>query len=311
MATSGSTNFTMTRDDIIKAAMRLIYVAETGETPSAQAVKEASECANLMLKSWMADGLHLWTQTEATLFCTGGQASYSLPGSKCAKIYTETTLTADVAISATALIVDSIAGITAGDQVGILLNDNTMHWTTVSGSPSGVTVNITSGLPSASSSGKQVYTYISAIERPLRIRNLRSKNLDGIEVPFAYGTMPMSRDDYFRLPNKANLGTPLQGYYDPQLTNGVLYVWPVPSNATHRITFTYERTIEDFDNIADNADVPVEWLNAIKWNLAIELAPDYNITPSAFVINKALDLKDRLLNFDRDTGSTYFSPRFS
>lgn len=70
----------------------------------------------------------------------------------------DTTLAAGAAAAATSLTVASITGMAAGDLIGILLTDGTTHWTTVSGTPTGVTVVITTGLASAATSGDAVVT---------------------------------------------------------------------------------------------------------------------------------------------------------
>ena len=308
MATSGSTNFSMTRDDLIKAALRLIYVAENGETPTAQQIVDGAECLNLMVKSWGPD-LHQWTMTPATLFCVGEQAEYNLPGAYATSDYDATTLSSAGVATDTTLTVASITGITNGDYIGILLDSNAMHWTTVNGVPSGNSVVIADALPSAAAIGRAVYSFTTKIGRPLKITNVCTQQLSGTEIPHAYNGIPQSRSDYMRMPNKTTLGTPIQSYYSPQLTTGKLYLWPTPKDSTLRITFDYERTLEDFDDIANTPDFPQEWYNVIKWNLAVELAPDYNITPSNFLLRKAEELKNEMLSFDRDPGSLYFQPR--
>ncbi len=305
MSTSGVTSFNSTRNDLIKGALRLIGVLASGETPSASDISDCSEALNLMVKGWMPEA-HLWSQTQATLFLVAGQRQYAFPGANATKTYVETTLTADAAALATSLTVSSITGINNGDFIGILLDNNALHWTTVNGIPAGSTVVITTGLPTAASSGRYVYAYTTKIERPLRIYNLRRQDLQGNEIPF-YPDI-LARQDYLQLPNKTATGTPIQGWYDPQLTTGQLFLWPTPSDSTNKITFTYERTIEDFLNIGDNPDFPQEWLNAIKWNLAIEIAPEYTVSPSAYIIEKASELKEIALSWDTDKGSLFVSP---
>jgi hypothetical protein len=311
MTTSNSTDFNATRNDIIRGALRIILVTTAGETPGPSEMDDASEALNMMIKAWAANGIHLWTLTNATLFCTKGVANYSLPGSHCTKDYTSAKLSANAAIGVTSLSVDSIVGIVNGQNIGILLDNGEMHWTTVNGAPTGTTVIITDALPSPAAGVNQVYAYTTAIERPLRLHTLRNMNLTGGEIPFAFNAEPLARSDYLRMPNKTATGTPIQGYYDPQLNIGEFYCWPTPDTSKHRINFTYERTLEDFDNISDTPDFPQWCIACIKWNLALEIAPEYNKTPSAFVIAQAQMYKEMMLNYDRDMGSVYFEPMLS
>jgi len=78
MATSGTTTFSVTRNDIISASLRLLGVLEEGAQPSATAIENASLVLNMMIKDWMTDGIKLWTTTEITLPLVSGKTSYSI-----------------------------------------------------------------------------------------------------------------------------------------------------------------------------------------------------------------------------------------
>lgn len=78
MATSNSTNFSTTRDDIIKGALRLCGALALGETPSADQVSEASDALNMLVKAWQADGMALWARSEYTLALTLDTKSYTI-----------------------------------------------------------------------------------------------------------------------------------------------------------------------------------------------------------------------------------------
>jgi len=78
MATSNSTNFIVTRDDIIKGALRLCGALALGETPSASQLSEAGETLNMLVKAWQADGMALWARGEYTLPLTLDTKSYTI-----------------------------------------------------------------------------------------------------------------------------------------------------------------------------------------------------------------------------------------
>lgn len=69
---------------------------------------------------------------------------------------TQTTLNANEALGSTALNVVSETGFAAGEHIGIMLDDGSMHMTTVASTAAGV-INIDVGLPSAAASGNAVY----------------------------------------------------------------------------------------------------------------------------------------------------------
>ena len=70
-----------------------------------------------------------------------------------------TTLTAIAYPGATSVQVASISGLVSGDKLGIGLYDGTVHETTISGAPSGNTVNISSALSRMARLGAGVQKY--------------------------------------------------------------------------------------------------------------------------------------------------------
>ena len=78
MATSGSTDFTLTRDQIISGALRLTGELAQGESPTSTQISEASEALNIMVKAWQADGMPLWALKTQTISLTAGVNSYRI-----------------------------------------------------------------------------------------------------------------------------------------------------------------------------------------------------------------------------------------
>jgi len=88
MATSGTTSFQVTRDDIIAAAFRLLGVYGTGETPVSADYTNASQALNIMIKSWMKKGVRLWTVQDLSFTPVVGTTSYSFPGTTTSPVTT-------------------------------------------------------------------------------------------------------------------------------------------------------------------------------------------------------------------------------
>ena len=86
MATSGSTDFSVSRDDIIKRALRLLGVLAQGEEPTADQTTEAALALNGLVKAWAADGMPLWAIKERTVTLVADQASYTLDTPKPLKV---------------------------------------------------------------------------------------------------------------------------------------------------------------------------------------------------------------------------------
>ena len=63
--------------------------------------------------------------------------------------------------------------------------------------------------------------------------------------------------------------------YDMQLDDIDIYLWPEPNDMKELIHMWVKWPIQDFDAARDDWDFPRGWGNAIKLNLAIQLAPEY------------------------------------
>lgn len=306
MATSGSYDFSVNCQEIIKGAMRLIGAIASGETPAAAEISDGREALNMLVKSWVAEGIGLWLNQEVILFLEKSENSYTLgpTGDHCTASSVKTEIKTAASSGDGTIDVDSITGISDGDFIGIELDDGTLQWTTINGAPAGDTITLTANLTDDVAVDNHVYTYTSKIPRPLEVIEARRVYADDIQVPLEI----VSRDEYMALSDKTSTGAPIQAYYDPQLTNGVLYVWQACNDVQERIRMTVKRPVEDFDANTNDADFPQEWLRALKFNLAIEIAPEYGKEPSNTVIVKAEETKDAVGGFDRESTSVFFQP---
>ena len=129
--------------------------------------------------------------------------------------------------------------------------------------------------------------------RPLRLLNVNVKTADGNEIPM----VPMSRDEYFRLPDKTTTGIPTQFFYDRQKESAVLYVWPpFASVTTETFEVEYEREFEDVSSLNDTIDLPSEWYDVAVKALGARLVHPYGSeqakasipAQAAYALNTAL-----------------------
>jgi len=306
VATSGSSNFNLTAVQIVKGALRAIRAIDPGQTPTADEISDGIESLNMMVKLWQATpGLSLWTKEEATLFIDKGTMSYTFPTAYATQSFADTTTSAAASSGASTISVTSATGITAADFLSIELDSGSRQWTTV-GSISGTTVTLPTGttLTGDVASGNEVIAFTSKIVKPLKIMDAR-RIVSSVETPFDV----IDYHSYQSLPNKSQTGLINEASYLPKVSTGILYVWPTGNTATDRISFTWARPIEDFDAQADNPDLPPEWLEALKFNLAVRLAPEYG-TPDrtfskcAILAQNALDV----VSWDAEQTSVYFVP---
>jgi hypothetical protein len=309
MSTSGSTDFTMTRDQIIEAAALEVGDIAMGDTLGPDLAAKYALRLNSWVKALMADGARLWALRTATLFLVPGTAQYALgpTGAHCSNSYVQSALGANALVGASTVSLSTFAGMTAGDNIGILLDSGTLFWTTISGAP-GATTTLAAPLSGAASSGAVVFTYTSKIGRPQRVVDdtayWRSPSTQDTPI------IMFSRSDYAERTNKTTRGKVVQAYYDPQLGNGQLYLWPAPDSATDVLRFSYERVLEDFDSGGNTPDFPIEWGEALILGLAHRMAPSAGLS-----LAERQDLERRAghalaiaEDYDRENTPIFFQP---
>ncbi len=284
MATSGSKSFSQTRDQLINDAFQYLGIYGIGRTISAEDMAFAVSTLNKMIKTWSTMGLHLWCKTEAVLYLSQYTRDYKLGnGTGTARSSdidgtTSTKLTAAAAIGATALTVYSTTGMTVGDNIGIVVDNKTLLWYTISTIPTSTTLTINSALTIAASSGALVFTYTSKAYKPLRI--ISARLVGGIDLGSTNTRSeillnPTPYQTSFEMPSKTSNGRPVQYTYLPNLSDGMMYLWPRPDDCSYRIEYTYERVLEDLNTASDDFDLPPEWDEPITLNLAARLGPAF------------------------------------
>jgi hypothetical protein len=299
----------MSRDQIINSAALEVGDVALGDTMDDDTLAQYSLRLNSWVKSLMADGAKLWAMELATLFLVPGQAQYALGtgGAHCTASYARTTLTSDATAGANTVQITSATGMANGDNIGVLLDDGTLFWTTISGTP-GTTTTLAATLTGAASAGAQVFAYTTGISRPQRIdpdsAYWRSTELQ--DTPVAM----ISRTEYAQLANKGSRGKIVQAFYDPQLGTGQLSVWPTPDSAADVLCFWYERLLEDFNTGADTPDFAIEWGEALILGLAHRMAPSAGLS-----LAERQDLERRAglalataEGYDKEDVSTFFQP---
>ena len=256
MTISGSYDFNPTSDQIITDAYKYIGAVAVGETPTDDEYTDGRFTLNTMLKGWQTRQIGLWLNQKCTLYLEYEGESYSLGATGDHFTTTAQAVKTELKVAGVAtdltIDVDSISGLASGDYIGIELDDNTIQWTTINGAPSGDTVTLTAALTGACAIDNHVYSYTSKAQRPLEIVEARSVSETGNEIPLTR----ISREEYMQLSDKTSTGVVTQFWYDPQLTNGKLYVWPTNDDPKTTIKMTIKKPISDFDASADTAEFP-------------------------------------------------------
>lgn len=309
MATSGSTNFTATRNQICRMAALQVNAIGASGTMGSQMIDDFVFALNAMVKGWQAGGIRVWTIAEGVLFPAVSQVKYGMgtgATDHVTQVYYETAITADEAAGQTILSVDSTTNITAADNIGICLDDGSIQWTTVSSKTSS-TVTIASALTDSAAADQPVFTYTTKIMRPLKIIRARRYNIaDARDTPMEV----ISRQAYYDMPNKTDTGQINSLFYDPLNNTGYAYLWNPVNPVEDLVKFTFYRPIEDFDAAADNPDLPQEWIAPLYWNLAKEMSVQYPVKPDIYqrIVANAAYWLDEVSSFNREAESIFAQP---
>lgn len=302
MAVSGSKNFSVTRTDIVNASLRKIGAFDAGEDLGPDESKAAVLALNLMIKEWSARGIDVPWREDVTLFLQSGQRSYRIgaTGDHATTSYVETTLAADAISGDTVISLTSISGIAAADFIGIKLDSGLIHWTTVVDTITTITV----ALPADASAGNAVYTYTTKANRPQRIVYAYRRNSSNFDTEVTL----IGEAAYQMLANKGSSGPVNQIFYRTSLDNGTLFAWPANDRGIDKLVLVTQNLVDDFDSAGDNPQFPVEWSNAIVWNLAAEMAPEYgtSLKERQLLTVQAAEKLNALLDYDVENASVIF-----
>jgi hypothetical protein len=250
MATSGSTDFTLTRDDIITEALEYLDALSTGASVPTADTTSANRTFNMFVKALQLEGVNLWTRTwtqkdlgSPSVVTNGGTDYY------CVRSHTSS----------------------ASTEPGVGSNWTT-YWETTNETSGGAWVTATAY--NFIGDFTLDATYINVDQAVIR-EPVNGKNYDYPMTISPFG-------GYLDVANKVSTtrGVPRKMFLDRQLAAITGYLYPVPEEGmvVHMLAV---RTIEDFEDgdpgMNDNPDFPVRWFEALSLGLAAKLAPKYGI----------------------------------
>lgn len=312
MPLSGISTFTLTRDDVIKASLRLLRELGAGAVPTIEDYLNCNQALNIVLKSWQKKSIPLWKLEEISFQLLPGVVEYPLGTA------------GGTLVDSSFVIADGGSGGVDGTHLVDVLDDeivtlSTSVWCTVAG---GAVTSIAVAFPPSDSG--YTYPYLDSPPeipadltvtiypcglygaRPVRFRDAWIRiDSTGQDTPL----IQVARQDYNQFSPKIQAGIPNQYWYDPKLGTGILTVYNAPSDYTRTFHGIVQTPIQDMVTSADNFDLPQEWFQAIKWGLADELSLEYGCPPDVRgeVAAKAAKFLEDCFDFSVDEASVYFS----
>jgi len=109
--------------------------------------------------------------------------------------------------------------------------------------------------------------------RPIRILEAFIRDSSGFDRKLR--VLPI--EEYDRLVDKDTESSyPRRLYYDPTWDDGTIYLWPVPDTA-YTLFVRYENQLGPFSATTTSFSLPPGYQEAIEFNLAVRLAPQYQV----------------------------------
>lgn len=124
--------------------------------------------------------------------------------------------------------------------------------------------------------------------RPLRITDAFVRN-QGIDYPVNI----VGDNWYADVAYKATSGRPEYLQYDADYPLGVIKLWPV-GDSSYTLYVTSHKQLPTFDNLSDSVNLPPGYERAIRYNLAVEQAPEYGAPLSEAIVQRANEAKRNL-----------------
>lgn len=323
MATSGSWNYSLTAADIIKAAYEDLGALLPGGTVASVDSVMALARLSMIAKQYQgrsdgAPGLKVHTRQRITLMLAKGQQSYLIgPAATDARASTaigRTTISADEAAGQTVLSITSNTDavtypgstitMTSGDFIGIELNDGTIQWTTISGSPA-ATATVSVALTAAASAGNYVWWFTARAQRFPEIESavLRTESLT--DSPLGVYTDARQYDQ--GVSNKYADGDPTMILVEPLRTQTRVTLDAQPTDVTKQIVLTVLYPAEDYDATTDDIAYPQEALRFLSWELAFALSTSVGRWTPQMEKNR-MEAKAMYFNLNPENSVLYFQP---
>ncbi len=119
---------------------------------------------------------------------------------------------------------------------------------------------------------------------------------------YDYDVTIIQEKAYRGLADKASVaGRPDQLWYNATAPNGTIKVWPAPS-AIESLWISSMKPFTEPTALADDllnvVQIPRNYHNALKWNLAVQLAPEYGKEPSEALVGLAKRGYDMIISLN-------------
>lgn len=149
--------------------------------------------------------------------------------------------------------------------------------------------------------------------KPLRLLECQRYDISDPTNPVSIPVLTMTEREYQQKTNKASQGAPVEVFYRPDAYKGWVHLWPAPDTywqTEGALGCIFHRQIQDFDTVSDDPDFPSEWAEALVYQLAVRLAPNYGLAPvDREMLKKEADgILGLVLSDEQESGSLFLRP---
>lgn len=313
MATSSSTNWIATRDDIIQQILENCKVVKIGSTPSATLVTDTAKVLNRIVKRLQTEGIKLWTldwTTQSFLASSEVTGSDSLiytcrktqipnyenkpiTGSKYTDNWKQTGSTGGTWAVSISNVLDAAAASDGGDGTvdititghGLTTSDRIRIEGTVNYDGEhaiaavddvntiSITVPFVAETFTTAMTAKTVYTSIGDILPP--------KDTIAIDTAFIrrndtdHPVRIVGYDEYLSISRKEIEGLTTVLWYNEREKR--IYLANHPSESTDILHYLRVVLLEDFDSASDDPDFPVRWIDLLVAEGTLAVASKYDL----------------------------------
>lgn len=320
-----SAALTLNKTQIITKAMQIIGALPSGQLPTDQEMADNTLHLNLLLKSYLAEGLINWHQELFILFPVKGQTSYLFPPNNTDQIK----WTTESALLTSALAQDCPAGestltlgappaspfnqgqVGGGTLVGVTLADNSLFWSYLQDKVTDTRITLIEGLTAPAVKGACLYFLLdNGLPQTLPSKIIAAWRRNAAQQDFPL--RPLAFHDYQRLTTKTQTGIPLQYAIRETLTDRRIYLWPTPQDSAYQIYLQAQTEYTILED--DSSPVPLssEGYLALVWELAsllgVEFGCDINLL--GIITAKAQYYKDLALGFGIEGSYIQLAPDY-
>lgn len=240
-------SFTQTRNQIIRRVLRIAGVVAQGEEPTPEQLIEADECLSVTLKAFSNDGVILWKQVERRIDFPAAPSIVANNGRTYLCIQTHT---ADEAVN----------------QPG-LGTDWHLYWKEHSESSETAWTADDGGNP-------VVYTGTAVIAIPNDVISI--EKLWSVQNQSEIGIQLVNRWEFLSRPYRYTTGTPTTAWFEAS-ENPRLHLDYSSIDTTFSLRYLAQLMIDSFVGAGDTQDTPAQWLDAITYAVASQLADEYQL----------------------------------